>query len=217
MERGCTHQAIAGAEGSQPRLPRPAPHLPDHMARVVGAGLDLGAGDAPETPLDDKARGQEVPVEAQVEFQGLPSVLQLVEGGELAPGGRRPPVKGPVGQVVGQEGSALVDLDGMDDVAAGARLWGEGAQCLPARLFTFPLTPLPPAGLPLRRQGTRTAAGCARWDGTEQGQQGLRLLPSGPALGFAGDSVKLRVRGRRGQGEPGSSGALPCPAPAGPA
>lgn len=146
--RGCTHQAIAGAEGSQPSLQRPAPHLPDHVAGVVGVRLDLGAGDASETPLADEARSQEVPVEAQVEFQGLPSVLQLVEGRQLAPGGGRPPVKGPVGQIVGQEGSALVDLDGMDDVAAGERLCEEGVQWLPAGVFTFPPHTPSHAGLP---------------------------------------------------------------------
>lgn len=93
---GRTHQPIAGAERGQPALRRPASHLPEHVARVVRARLDPGARHAPEAPLADEARGQQVPVEAQVEPQGLPSVVQLVEGRQRAPGERRAPVQGAV-------------------------------------------------------------------------------------------------------------------------
>lgn len=193
MDWGCTHQAVAGAEGSQASLQRPAPDLPDHMAGVVGVRLDLGAGDAPKTPLADKPWSQEVPVQAQVEFQGLPFVLQLIEGRKLAPGGRRPPVKGPVGQVIGQEGSALVDLDGMDDVAAGARrgrLWEERVQWLPAGFLTFPLPPLPAARCPTpvaAASGTQTPAGSGNW--WPLGRHGAGTAgtpPAPPALGRSG-------------------------------
>lgn len=89
--------------------------------------LDLGTGDAPKSPLGDEPGRQEVVVEAQVEFQGLSFVMQLIEGKKLAPGGRGPAVEGSVGQVIGQEGAALIHLDGMNDVAAGVRrsgVWG---------------------------------------------------------------------------------------------
>lgn len=90
--------------------------------------LDLGVSDAPVSPLADEPGRQEVVVEAQVEFQGLSFVMQFIEGEKLAPGGRRPSVKCSVGQIVGQERAALVNLDGMNDVAAGVRqgrLWEE--------------------------------------------------------------------------------------------
>lgn len=156
---------------------------------------DLGTGDAPETPLADKARGQEVPVQAQVEFQGLPFVVQLIESGQFAPGGGRAPVESPVREIVGQEGSALVDLDGMDDVAAGA-LWEEREQWLPAGSSPV-LTPLSPLD-------------------TEGGGGGLRYrTPAGSGhwcpAGTAGDRVKVRVRARLGEGQPGRSGARLCP------
>lgn len=90
--------------------------------------LDLGIGDPPVSPLTDKPRRQEIVVKAQVEFQGLSFVMQFIEGEKLAPGGRRPSVKRSMGQIVGQERSALVNLDGMNNVAAGvgqSRLWEE--------------------------------------------------------------------------------------------
>lgn len=90
--------------------------------------LDLGVSDAPVSPLADEPGRQEVVVEAQVEFQGLSFVMQFIEGEKLAPGGRRPSVKCSVRQIVGQERAALVNLDGMNDVAAGVRqgrLWEE--------------------------------------------------------------------------------------------
>jgi len=111
------------------------------MAGVARAGLDLGAGDPPVSPLADEPRRQEVAVQAQLEPQGLSFVTQLVEGEELAPGGRRPPAKGSVGQVVGEERSALVDLDGMDHVAAGVRrgrLWGESGSAVSSRVHHLP-------------------------------------------------------------------------------
>lgn len=143
-----THQAIAGAECGQPSRQRPAPHLPDHMARVVGVRLDLGAGDAPVPPLADEARRQEVVVEAQVEFQGLSFVIQFIEGEKLTPGGSGPAVEHSVGQVVGQERSALVNLDGMNDVAAGgrrSRLWGDRGSAVSFGV-PQPPSPTPSAG-----------------------------------------------------------------------
>lgn len=82
-------------------------------------GLDLGIGDSPVPPLTDKPRGEEVDVKAQVEFQRLSFVMQFIESKKLVLGGKRPSVKGSVGQIVGQKGSALVNLDWMNDVAAG--------------------------------------------------------------------------------------------------
>lgn len=82
-------------------------------------GLDLGISDSPVPPLTDKPRGEEVDVKAQVEFQRLSFVMQFIESKKLVLGGKRPSVKGSVGQIVGQKGSALVNLDWMNDVAAG--------------------------------------------------------------------------------------------------
>lgn len=117
--------------------------------------LDLGAGDAPVPPLADKAGRQEVAVEAQVEFQGLSSVIQFIEGEKLAPGGRRPAVEHSVGQVVGQERSTLINFDGMNDVAAGrrrSRLWGDRGSAV-----SFGV----PQPLSSRGPGTQIPAGSA--------------------------------------------------------
>ena len=114
-----TYQAITCTERSQASLQRPALNLPDHMAGVIHVRLDLGISNSPIPPLTDKPRGEEVDIKAQVEFQGLSFVMQFIESKKLVLGGKRPSVKGSVGQVVGQEGSAFINLDWMNDVTAG--------------------------------------------------------------------------------------------------
>lgn len=110
--------------------------------------LDLGIGDPPVSPLTDKPGRQEIVVKAQVEFQGLSFVVQFIEGEKLAPGGRRPSVKCSMGQIVGQERSALVNLDGMNNVAAGvgqSRLWEERGSAVSFRVHHL-ASPTPSAG-----------------------------------------------------------------------
>lgn len=133
------------------------------MAGVGGARLDLGTGNAPISPLADKPGCQEVVVEAQVEFQGLSFVMEFIEGEKLAPGGRRPSVKCSVGEIVGQEQSTLVNLDGMNDVTAGvgwSRLWEEKGLGLAVGFITFPLAALD-AELP--RQPSRVRYPSSSW------------------------------------------------------
>lgn len=118
MRNLSTYQAITCAERGQATLQGPALNLPNHMAGVVSVGLDLGVSDSPVSSLTDEPGREEVVVEAQVEFQGLAFVMHFIEGEKLALGGKRPSVKHSVGQIVGQEGSSLVNLDRMNDVAA---------------------------------------------------------------------------------------------------